>query len=129
MDTYKKILAIDPGVSTGIAARNGSNIITAVLKQSEQVYDLFTANRPDIVVCEQFGTTLISKYGLHTVRLIGGIQALCYVYKIVLIQQPPQRRYPYLQEATNLLRATNKKYLIHEVDATAHLLAYIAANK
>lgn len=119
----RSILAIDPGGSTGLAARlpNGQLVTHTATTPS----DLFTMilTKPDVVVYEIFVTGgRVDRYMIHTIKLVGGIEALCYGLKIRAIAHVPQTRYPWLQAAAALLpKGYNYR---HEVDATAHLLAF-----
>ena len=101
------IVGIDPGVSTGIAIAtlwdntSGTrtlhyNYFSATCTEPEQVWAYI---RPpvDVVIMERFNAQLISKYGLHTVRIIGGVQALCAEHEIQLVEDTPQQRKAYLR--------------------------------
>ena len=78
------------------------------------------------VICENFATAgRISTYGLHTVRIIGGIQALCWNKNIPLVLRMPQHRY----SKQKLANASPIPKTIHEKDALAHLLSWEASIK
>jgi len=89
--------------------------VLALIKQAE------------LVVVETFSTSgNISTDGLYTVRLIGGILAIAAEHRVPLVEHVPQVRYPYLMAAKAHLDSTrlSGRYSEHELDATAHLLAF-----
>lgn len=119
-------LGIDPGLTTGMAVgyrdieSNKLQFMTWTCNTKEEVWDFI--QKPIMIVCvEQFVAQLISKYGLHTVELVGGIEATCHFSRIPLTRQTPQQRYPYL-EAAGMLRTKGKGHTHHERDALAHVL-------
>lgn len=121
------ILAIDPGVSTGVAIRfdDGSFKTVTITKRT----DLYDYVRPPVDICvyETFQAQLISGYGLHTVRLVGAIEALCYEHKIQSVPREPQKRKAYVNKAVALLHCQGYNFTDHEADALAHLLSYEAS--
>ncbi len=118
------VLAIDPGQTTGIALKLKGKYITCVLNTPEEVWEFVNKLHWDQVICENFTTAgRISSYGLLTVRIIGGIQALCWKQHIQLTMRMPQHRYSKQKQAATM--AT----VIHEQDALAHLLAWEASIK
>lgn len=131
------ILAIDPGGTTGIAVRVGEWLNTCVMKSPEEVFDLLQQHKDvlNVVVIENFAAQDISKYGLHTVRIVGGVYALCYINKIEYVLHTPQDRYPFKEESKQWLETSKRgkgiRYMVHELDALAHLfrLEYDRRNK
>lgn len=112
------VLALDPGIHTGVAFRL-DDIYTLTKDSPEGVFSLICDNNWDAVVYESFYTgNRINKYGLATVKLIGGIEALCWNRKINTYERPPQAKIAFISEA--------KRYVSreHEVDALAHLLSW-----
>jgi hypothetical protein len=124
-------MAIDPGGTTGVAIRfpDGTFKTVSITKKTD-LYDLI---RPPVQVCiyEEFQAQLISGYGLHTVRLVGAIEALCWKEGIKPVPRQPQRRKAYVNKAVALLHDLNQQYEYtdHEIDALAHLLSYEAADQ
>lgn len=125
VNSYKTVLSIDPGGTTGIAIRfpNGE-IETFVCKTPEELYDFIKQVRENLeqIVIEDFNAETISKYGIYTVRLVGGVTALARVFEIPLKVQLPQMRYPFRVEAQNIVK--DRRTVIHERDALSHLLRF-----
>lgn len=120
----KNVLAIDPGQTTGIAIKLNGSYTTCVANSPEEVWELVSKLQWDTVICENFATAgRISTYGLLTVRTIGGIQAICWKYKLPLVMRMPQHRYSKQAKAKEANIATT----IHEQDALAHLLSWEAS--
>lgn len=122
------VVAIDPGGKSGIAASTDKmDYLTACVNTPEEVWT-FIAPNVHHVIYEEFGAETISKYGLHTVRIIGGILALCWKYNIPVTKHMPQKRLAFKTQAREILqhkRYTLKQtYMVHELDALAHLLAW-----
>lgn len=121
---YKKVLAIDPGGTTGTALRLSNGLwLTSSLKTWEQLCD-FILNGLDTVVIENFKAEHISTYGLHTVKLVGGVQFACRKMNIPLVIHQPQDRYPFRTDARQMISDAGIPYVVHEMDALAHLLRW-----
>lgn len=120
-------IAIDPGQTTGIAVRMnaGGGVVTntCVVTSAEEVWKYVAGLEWSAVIIERFATAgYLSKYGLHTIEIVGGVKALCYTRALKLVVHTPQFRYPYMTEAKAFL--ADREHMVHEVDALAHLLAY-----
>lgn len=121
------IMGLDPGGTTGVALAywqsDGYHFETMSCNTQEQVWQLI---RPPVglFLTESFDAQLISRYGLDTVRLIGGIQALCFEHNIPITMQTPQQRKPYLSTAKKLA-TRGPGHTHHEYDAMAHLVRYL----
>lgn len=123
-----RILAIDPGETNGVAAYINGKYITTIIKNPTDFYQFFHGGL-DAVVIEQFAASVISKHGLHTVRMVGGIEALCGYLNIPLKHQTPQERIAFIDFARRLVRKQDTYISVgdrhhHQVDALAHLLRY-----
>lgn len=121
------ILGIDPGVTTGLAYKmpNGSYMTTVLGQYDEkEVWDSITPNI-DLVLYEEFKAITISTYGLYTVRVIGGILAICHKLGIKVIRQHPQQRRSFIVPAEDHIRRTKgSRHVVHEVDALSHIFYY-----
>lgn len=121
----KKLIAIDPGGNTGIAIRNKNDYFVHTFTKPDMVFDLLVNDAWDAVIYEDFNTGgNISKDGQHTLKLIGGILALCWDQGFTTHRQMPQERYPFLSRANIVLRERYKSSTTHEKDALAHLLCW-----
>jgi hypothetical protein len=81
-----------------------------------------------VVVIEQFGAQTISKYGLHTVEIVGGVMALCDMLSIGVARDAPQQRRPYMDLARTLVPNGETHRMRHEVDAMSHVLFWLYHN-
>lgn len=117
------ILAIDPGGTTGIAYRMpDSSLRTCTVTSPQELWAFFNP-KPDIVVFEVFTTgNRVDKYMIYTIELVGGIKAACEILGISGYAHSPQMRKSFIEDARVALRATREPFMIHEVDALAHLL-------
>jgi len=84
----------------------------------------------DHVICENFLAQNISHYGILTVRIVGGIEAICLALGIPLTIQQNVMRVPYKPRAVELMKEVyGKKHpRDHEMDALAHMLCWEAKN-
>jgi hypothetical protein len=128
ISNQKLIVAYDPGNHCGISWRNPDGTLDAVMIYEDWPATLkFIKERPKLVVYEDFQTAgNIDKHGLYTVRLIGAIEAMCLEFQVPCTVQIPQARYAFRNEAAAYLKSLRgkRRYVVHEMDATAHLLAY-----
>lgn len=126
---FSNILAIDPGGTTGVAFQvfdraENMLIVTTTVTEPEELYDIVIGTEWDEIVCEKFSTAgLLSKYGLLTIELVGGVRALAYCMSRPFHYRAPQNRKAFQDEAKNTYFAA-MKHIIHEEDSLAHLLAW-----
>lgn len=122
----KLLLALDPGGTTGIAVRSyDGSIMTSVATDAPTVWSYFSNPAPDAVIFELFSTMgRVDKYMLHTVEMVGGIKALCHALNVQGYAHVPQQRKAFIESAREILKGQRRKFMIHEVDALAHLLAH-----
>lgn len=120
------LLALDPGVTTGVAIHSNDNqYITLVVHKFTDILELIKYHKPTVVIFEDFNAGgLIDKYGQATIRLIGSIETMAHMLNIPTCLQFPRERYPFIAPARQIIKAMNKKYLVHEIDAMSHLLLY-----
>ena len=123
-----RIIAIDPGGTTGIAVRkeDGEIYLTQLTKPSELWEFLRGYRRVEeqgTIICENFSTAgRISSAGLHTVRLVGGVQAIGWVMGWPVYTPEPAQRIMMREKAEEI--APRKHELRHQRDALMHLLAF-----
>lgn len=133
------VLAVDPGGKSGIAIRlDDGKLMTCICESlfnkkagtrqvtydAKELYEMLMLPTITQVIVETFQAQRIDQYGLHTVRLVGAIEAICHVRNIPLVKHIPQDRYPFKTEAKMWLQDQKRPYLIHELDALAHLLRW-----
>lgn len=117
------VIAIDPGGTTGIAVKTSDGrYLTCTASTPEEVADFLFTKRFTHLIVENFQAQTIGKWGLHTVRIVGGCYMLAYLKGATYVHHVPQDRYPFQQEAKEMLQGT--KAVIHEQDALAHLLRW-----
>lgn len=120
------VIAIDPGITTGVAVRYPDDTIQTFVDKSRRSIVLFLkAATPDYVVIERFATSgRLSSFGLETIELVGMVEATCWLFDIPLHVATPIMRKPCQAIAKNLLKQIGLDFTIHEEDALAHLLAF-----
>lgn len=142
-----RVLAVDPGITTGLAYRDDSGLVwTDEAKASDDVIAQMLEFQPAIVVVERFATSgRMSGYGLETIELVGRLtgaaQAVTaiaeqtirnkgpvYGFMCSMVVQYPQYRKSMQDKAKNhsapSLHGRRSHAGRHEADALAHLLAY-----
>lgn len=133
------VLAIDPGGTTGIAVLlpNGELLTTTfrTIKGSApprktvefvptEFFKFLQATKWQLIIVEGFfADNMINNFGLYTIQLIGAIKMFGHLTKTAVYVQPPQYRYSSKKRMTEVLKGRN--VVIHERDATCHLLAFI----
>lgn len=124
-----KVIAVDPGITTGIATFIDDKYGSLELTPYMGVWD-FLEQPWDLVICENFTAEQISKYGVTTIRIIGGIEAICYRRKIPLQFHRNVDRLPYIARAKKLLLDLHGMRLPrdHRIDSMAHLLRWHTLN-
>lgn len=115
------MIAIDPGVNIGLAMRETDGTLNLhTTREPDMLWDLLKVPKIEGVIVEKFATAgRLSKYGLYTIEIVGGVKALCYSMGIPLWIQIPQFRYRMLTEARKYTKQADTH---HAIDALAHLL-------
>ena len=120
-----RLIAIDPGGNTGVATKVNGVYKTETTPLPDVVFAHINNGDWTAVIYEDFNTGgNISKDGQHTLKLIGGILALCWRKDIKPYRQMPQERMAFLARANGILKKTTLKSTNHEKDALAHLLRW-----
>lgn len=124
------IMAIDPGYSTGLVVTEDDRLMEAHLLSDPHMVQLQAtraANMEGItVVVEDFiGAGPRTKEAIFVLKLIGGIEALCFSNGTPYVLQTPNTRIPLVPDAK---RKAPKGTIIHIIDAYAHALAYWEAS-
>lgn len=118
-----KIIAIDPGGTTGVAIYADGEYATMTLPINDVMQQLNDWAMPDVFVVEFFATAgRLSRYGLATIDLVGQIKGYCFAKNIPCVTQSPMSRKAWVLPAEKVLRG--RPHVIHETDALAHLLEY-----
>jgi hypothetical protein len=131
------LIVFDPGPHTGVAVFiDGKLAQTLTIEQGEwnaqyrQIFNVFAWYRKSspvhpVIVCEQFATVYASVSGtssaVHTARLTGWIEGLALTMGWPFTWQQPSYRAGYLKAAQRM-----PHHSVHETDAIAHGLAYLA---
>lgn len=118
--------ALDPGETTGIATRDGEGLHQAWTQKTPwETYDFLIHAKPDVVLCECFVYSgYANPHKTYTVKLVGGIEAICQMLDIRLVFQRPYERYPFLRDAEDFLIRRGDNYTQHEIDALAHIFLF-----
>lgn len=127
-------IAIDPGISTGIAINKDGQYSTLTLSIEQthdgKLTDLITVC--DEIIYENFvgyasHQMKVDTNGFETVRIIGGILEVCRQQKKPAFKRAAQNRLAFMKKAKDKFK--NKEVdcirpTRHETDALAHLLSY-----
>lgn len=123
------ILSVDPGILSGIAVRIHDTYRTFTTKTNSDIYSLVIESRWDYVIVESFATdNNISKFGLRTVELVGGLEALCWHDGLTFVRRTPMQRTPFVYRAKQKLALLQQVHTItpHEISALSHLIGFEA---
>jgi len=126
-----KVLALDPGVTTGIATLDSSDAVHAdqVKCDHRAFYDFLVGYDPDTIVFERFVYQRRDKVELWPVEVIGVIRLYSEQFEVPLFAQTPS-------QAKNLW--TNDKLekiglwqtgMKHSMDAVRHLLYHLVVTR
>lgn len=131
IDTDKTIIAIDPGGTTGLAFVIDRQWNTATADDPAYIFQLFKQFNFDVVIIERFITNqnYLSKHGINTIEIVGGVKALCIVQDMKLYTHVPIQRMAYVRKANTMLKLKGERYVDHEADALAHLLFWLSTGK
>ena len=123
------VLAIDPGLTTGVALvtpegeLEESKLLYSPKEVVEYIDDFWESPTPVRVVVEDFvGAGPRTTEAIFVLKLIGGVEATCVLNGLPLVVQAPQVRIPLHSDAE---RRAPKGTSKHVIDAYAHALAYL----
>lgn len=118
-DKGLRLLAIDPGGTTGCAVKIDGAYKAFTLDNPSELYHLIYDSHWTAIAYENFTSAgNINQYGHHTIRLCGAIEAICTLKGIPYFVHMPQNRYAYMSKAKVIVG----RAVIHQADAMAHLL-------
>ena len=126
-------LAIDPGVTTGVAASICGSYYTFPTKDPNDLFRLIFEYKHCIqyVVYEEFSTAgRVDHNMLKTIRVVGGIVAVCYLSNVIAVKHYPGFRASFMNEAKRILVPGTENghrkmtVTVHELDALGHLLYF-----
>jgi hypothetical protein len=125
---HQYLVAIDPGGTTGLAFRYPNGVIrTHATQTQEGVWQFFLDKPyPDHVILEewQFFDGIARPAGVLTAGIVESMKGICYVLGISLSLRTPGSRNKFQLEANSWLMKNKPGFVVHEVDALAHLLTW-----
>lgn len=122
-----KLIAVDPGYTTGMAFRlpNGK-LMTCVCTSKDEVLEMIET-WAELVIIERFATGgTLSAPGLHTIELGAEIIGWCKAKKLAWLYRAPMQRYggmPFARGAVGHIMPSSPTAK-HEIDALAHIFAF-----
>lgn len=132
-----RVLAVDPGISTGLAWLPWDGPIeTTVAPNPAAVAEVIWRLRPEILVVEWFVTgQRLNQYSRTTIEICGGCEMLAYVIGARVIRHTPKHREKFLPAAERILIARwgprgsldhdGGVWTSHQQDAMGHALCYL----
>ena len=131
----KKVLGLDPGVTTGVALLWYLDDGTFDVFETGQFRDINSGqmmrtlqdlySRADDIVIEAFvGSGARDRNINQTLETVGYLKALAYARGLPPVMHIPSARKPFLDMASQLLKASVKGKDRHSVDAAAHAIGH-----
>lgn len=123
------VLALDPGVTTGIALSTATTYLVQATKDESLVWTTVwsfghTESEDRVVLVEQFASVWNDTNRIKTIEMVGAIKALCWKTGTRLVRRTPQHRRPHLNRAVEWLKQRGERFSDHERDALAHILSW-----
>jgi hypothetical protein len=124
----KNVIAIDPGTKyVGLATRRDGVYQAIELNDYHMLWIMLNDIDWDVVLCENFTAKYISRFGLGTVRIIGGVEEICWRRKILFETRQNVTRLKYVknkQADAKVRSLIGYNIRDHMTDAMSHLMAW-----
>jgi hypothetical protein len=133
------VCAIDPGGTTGFAVLTPDGQLQTmtfktirgslppkkkVMFTPEPFFKFMRAVDWHLIIIENFvADNMVSAFGLYTIQLVGAIKMFGFMTSTPVYVQMPQHRYSSKKQMEEVLKG--RSVVIHERDATMHLLAFL----
>lgn len=130
---YKgRLIAIDPGITTGVAIRVEGRLHTCVVDayKLEDLFDIIDVIAPQQIVIERFiiggSNVSMNPERLKTIELVGEVKGYCRAKQIECETATPGQRHSHQHESERNIGGLipKGKVAVHEADALAHLFAW-----
>lgn len=133
------VVAIDPGISTGVAIHTHDSVhedtleivapgeyLMLVVTDVPKLWSILEHHMPlEAIVVENFAAGgLISKDGQATIRLVGAMELAAHLLGARFVLQFPAERKAFMPAARQMLVQRGRTPISHEVDSLSHLLLY-----
>lgn len=120
------IVAIDPGVSTGVAYGDTDNYMTFTVQylKLRGLWQFLYHQEPWIIVLEQFKGAILDKYRQQTIEVIGGVKAIASLTGTLVVEPEPAARMAWKTSARRYLVQDKQRFTDHQIDALAHMMAF-----
>ena len=123
-------IALDPGVTTGIAGYIGGVINTGELKVTHKyLYEYLRRTSPSEIVYESFVYQRRNKVELYPVEVIGVIKLYCQMYNVPLYVQSASQAKNFITDDKIKKMGLWVKGQVHGMDALRHLLYHLIITK
>lgn len=124
------IIALDPGITTGIAAYAGEVINTDQLKVPHKfLYEYLRLSSPSEIVYESFVYQRRNKVVLYPVEVIGLIKLYCEMYSVPIFVQSASQAKNFITDDKIKKMGLWVKGQVHGMDALRHLLYHLIITK
>lgn len=126
-----RVLAIDPGLTTGIAwhDQTGHHTMNIRDETGKALWNFVKQWAWDHVILENYASRVANPNGDQTLRILGGVIGICTVNSIPLTIEWPNERTWKMVAAKAMLKVEGMPTPTdHQIDALAHLLNWEARN-
>ena len=122
----EKIMAFDPGFTTGVAVQEGDSLTLMQVKGLKTVWDVLYTGVPDMIVYESFLYQRRDKVDLRPVEAIGVIKLYSELQKIPILSQTPAQGKRFWTDKKIKQLDLWEPGQPHAMDALRHLLYFRA---